>query len=352
MTQYDLSNNTDFEKLKNDLIRTFQSCNLNILIGAGASLPAIEVLGDIEGEIDQLLLSDKKDEAIIKSYTFLKNIYECNVLLDKDDAGEKIDITKKNYYDFLNLLYIILQNRKNYKIEPQVNIYTTNYDLFLEYTLENISRLINYNDGFTNKNNMFVKPNINIAEFNKKISYKTELYDYVSNVPNFNILKLHGSLNWQVGECSKIVFQPPKNILDKLNNNETLAVEDMNTILNNIGVVLPNYNKFEKTVLAEVYFSFLRYFSTNLLKTNSLIFALGFSFNDNHIKELVKTALRTNPTLQLLISIYDFSELDQFVQEFENYSNVSFIFNSATKLDLKLLNEYLTRIFEGFSSDK
>ena len=124
----------------------------------------------------------------------------------------------------------------------------------------------------------------------------------------------------------------------------------MRAMLNNIGVVLPNYNKFEKTVLAEVYFSFLRYFSTNLLKTNSLIFALGFSFNDSHIKELVKTSLKSNPTLQLLISIYDFAELDKFVNEFESYNNVSFIFTSTNKLDLKLLNEYMSKIFEGLAS--
>ena len=343
MTQYDLSNDTDFEKLKNDLIRTFQSCNINILIGAGASSPAIKALGNID---------NKTDEAIVKSYNFLKNIYEQNSLLIKKVSNENVDITKKNYYDFINLLYVILQNRKNYKIEPQVNIYTTNYDLFLEYTLETTNRLINYNDGFVNKNKMFENPYINIAEFNKKISYKTELFDYTSNIPNFNVLKLHGSLNWQVDECSKIVFQHPQNTLDNLNKSETSSIEDVNNILNKIGVVLPNYNKFEKTVLTEVYFSFLRYFSTNLLKTNSLIFAIGFSFNDNHIKELVKTALKSNPTLQLLISIYDFAELDKFIIEFESFRNVSFIFDSTQKLDLKLLNEYLSEIFEGLTGDK
>ena len=163
MTQYDLSNDTDFENFKNDLIRIFQSCNLNILIGAGASLPAIKALGNIENEINQLLLDNKTDEAIVKSYNFLKNIYEQNVLLIKKVSNESVDITKKNYYDFINLLYVILQNRKNYKIEPHVNIYTTNYDLFLEYTLETTNRFINYNDGFVNKNKMFENPYINIA---------------------------------------------------------------------------------------------------------------------------------------------------------------------------------------------
>lgn len=128
MTKYDLFKNAEFENLKNILVRTFQSCNLNILLGAGASLPAINTLGNIENDIDQLLKDNKEKEAIKKSYNFLKNIYEQNTIFNTDD--ENIIITTKNYYNFVNLLYRILKNRKNYKTEPHVNIYTTNYDLF------------------------------------------------------------------------------------------------------------------------------------------------------------------------------------------------------------------------------
>lgn len=350
MTKYDLFKNAEFENLKNILVRTFQSCNLNILLGAGASLPAINTLGNIENDIDQLLKDNKEKEAIKKSYNFLKNIYEQNTIFNTDD--ENIIITTKNYYNFVNLLYRILKNRKNYKTEPHVNIYTTNYDLFLEYTLETSNYLINYNDGFVNKNNLFRAPNINIVDFNKKVSYKTELYDYISYIPNFNIIKLHGGLNWRVRKNSEIIFENPLKILDDLKNVENLPVKKIKNVLDNIGIVLPNYNKFEKTVLTEIYFNFLRYFSTNLLITNSILFTFGFSFNDNHIKNLVKTALISNPTLHLIISIYNSEELNNFEREFEPYPNVSFIFDSSNNLDLARLNEYLSKIFKGLENDK
>lgn len=223
---------------------------------------------------------------------------------------------------------------------------------FLEYTLETSNYLINYNDGFVNKNNLFRAPNINIVDFNKKVSYKTELYDYISYIPNFNIIKLHGGLNWRVRKNSEIIFENPLKILDDLKNVENLPVKKIKNVLDNIGIVLPNYNKFEKTVLTEIYFNFLRYFSTNLLITNSILFTFGFSFNDNHIKNLVKTALISNPTLHLIISIYNSEELNNFEREFEPYPNVSFIFDSSNNLDLARLNEYLSKIFKGLENDK
>lgn len=44
------------------LERIFQSANINFLIGSGASLPAIKVLGTIETDLQQLINDEQEDE--------------------------------------------------------------------------------------------------------------------------------------------------------------------------------------------------------------------------------------------------------------------------------------------------
>lgn len=42
--------------------RVFQSANINFLIGSGASLPAIRVLGTIESDLQQLINDEMEEE--------------------------------------------------------------------------------------------------------------------------------------------------------------------------------------------------------------------------------------------------------------------------------------------------
>lgn len=50
--------------------RIFQSANINFIIGSGASLPAISVLGDIESELEALVRAGNDDEYFSKSESF------------------------------------------------------------------------------------------------------------------------------------------------------------------------------------------------------------------------------------------------------------------------------------------
>ena len=54
------------------------------------------------------------------------------------------------------------------------------------------------------------------------------------------------------------------------------------------------------------YYELLRMFSNNIDKENAVLFVFGFSFADEHIREIVNRAVKSNPTL--LVVIFAFNE--------------------------------------------
>ncbi|HCG57437.1 MAG TPA: hypothetical protein DEW39_15210, partial [Brevibacterium sp.] len=62
--------------------------------------------------------------------------------------------------------------------------------------------------------------------------------------------------------------------------------------------------KFATTVLNETYYELIRRFANELEKENSVLFVHGFSFRDEHLRDLVLRAARTNPTLQVIVFCY------------------------------------------------
>lgn len=66
--------------------RIFQSANINFIIGSGASLPAISVLGDIESELEALIRAGKDDEYFSKSESFW-TMYGRQTMSSLSEAG-------------------------------------------------------------------------------------------------------------------------------------------------------------------------------------------------------------------------------------------------------------------------
>lgn len=71
-----------------------------------------------------------------------------------------------------------------------------------------------------------------------------------------------------------------------------------------LAIVNPTKDKFGLTVLNQNYYDLLRIFSNTLEKENSVLFIIGFSCRDEHIRELIIRAARTNPTLQIIVFAY------------------------------------------------
>jgi hypothetical protein len=140
----------------------------------------------------------------------------------------------KKFYKIINAL--ILQ-RESSLLSKQVNIFTTNIDIFSEIALEEAG--IEFNDGFHGRFN----PKYNIGNF-KKSYYKTSLhYENTSEIPVFNIIKLHGSVSWRaegknikLDKDLKLVFE----IKDSLNNEGAKFKENYDKLM----IVNPSKKKF------------------------------------------------------------------------------------------------------------
>src|ERR1700733_11283055 len=127
---FDLETATD--DLRKNLARSIQSANLNFLIGSGASYPAIPTAGAVEAEIAALFEAGNEDGAYLKLYDFLATIQAPTNSLIAGASDATISSTVANYTEYLGTIEAVLSERRTSLLPKQANIFTTNYDLFIE----------------------------------------------------------------------------------------------------------------------------------------------------------------------------------------------------------------------------
>lgn len=184
--------------------------NINFLIGAGASAGVYNTL-NIKGYLsfeDLISSSDwnELEKQVLYLYFYkewIKPMFEIEKEINNTTQDKQSDFAKvfQNYKDFIEKLYIFLQNESNDR-PRKINIFTTNYDLFFEHAYDKVSSnfpLSIFNDGSKGIFNKVV--DVNYFNFNTRQSGITDKYEY--SVPTINLLKLHGSISWVVDEKSK-----------------------------------------------------------------------------------------------------------------------------------------------------
>ncbi len=329
---------TDKEKFISNLQKGVQSANLNFLIGSGCTKPAIDTLGTIEKDIQSLLEENKIEDAEKKTFEFLKPFVEStSQIIGKIELDANHQSTLKNYKSFIETIAKLLFERKSNILHKQASIFTTNYDLFIEKVFENLTSQIIINDGF--QRNSSLKQNLSFSASNFfNVLYSTgNLYNYQVEIPAINLIKLHGSLNWEIKD-KKII-----NSFDFLVKAEELKEEtDIAKIIefNNLfSLILPKKDKFKETLLNQVYYDMLRIYANELDKENTLLIADGFSFDDEHILEITKRALK-NPTLKLIVFCWD-KEPKAFEDKFSDFKNVEIVYSENENIDFVKFNEIL-----------
>ncbi len=327
------------KRTEETLTRLLQSGNINFIFGAGASTPAISVAGDIEKEIEQLLKQDKDDEAFKKLEAFIKSILPTNrtLITNKkskdidDEALNKIKNVRNAYKSFLINIENILNLRSSSILPKKANLFSTNYDFFIEsaYNSNSSLKLV---DGIERSASLGEDMQLNPKEFFQEIYNTGSLYNYRHQVPTLNLIKLHGSLNWKLKE--NLVLCDYSNIQDK------------EVDINQIGIIMPTKAKFEQTTINRVYYDLLRIFSNELDKENSLLVSFGFSFRDEHILDIINRSL-TNPTLQLLIFSYTKEEGERIKELFSSNNNVIVVMPKEDEtIDFSSFNSWLNLILE------
>lgn len=325
-----------------------QSGHINLLIGAGCSSKYLETLHDIEDRMNKANTNTREDAQ--KDY--YKLLIKSKAILDEslnkgDTEKDKLKKTKRNYDSFLDFWANILSRRSLHIVNKQINIFTTNFDIFIEDSCERLS--IPYNDGFSGQ----INPTFNVANFNKIQKYKSLQFDNTSDIPLFNIIKLHGSVSWQA-ENENIFYSNGSHIADDL---DTKTGDDFEIGYNKIAVINPNAEKHFETVLDINYASMLRKFILELEKENSVLIIIGCSLADKHIKNLLYGVMKSNPTLVVVYFSYSkYSEKNDEFEESKN-SNLYIISTEEDKsteeeenknnFDFEKSTNYLDKIFNS-----
>lgn len=366
-------NMMEIEKLKN----TIQDSNINFLIGSGMSVPFFSTLGNIELLLTELnenkILSSQEREIIrvsILGKYFETVITKNPIIIDDDIIEANKTLVMDNYKDFLVLINTIVLKRKSTILNKQINLFTTNIDVFFEKALE-VTQL-EFNDGFYGR----FKPVFSLTNFKKSFFKKSLHYDNTSEIPVFNLLKVHGSLTWK-SEKDKIVYSELKGINEvesKWNavKSKTIDFKPKDTInhfikevksktyetsynefltaYDKLAVVNPTKEKFQDTILNLHYYELLRVLSNELEKENTILFIMGFSLTDEHIREIVLRAANSNPTLTIKIFAYDNSS-KTIIDENLKMGNTTIRYNnievlepeSSVNYDFKTLNTSVFR---------
>jgi len=302
-----------------------QNCNLNFLIGSGLSSPFLKTLGNIETLLTELAGKTCTDgQRKIIQYTLYKAYFDGVILKNPEilKPAEDAVAVLKAYNTFLKIINSILLSRKSTILGKEVNLFTTNIDIFLEKTIEDLG--LECNDGFNGR----FSPSFSLSNF-KKSHFKRSLhYDNTSELPVFNLLKLHGSLTWKMTTDASIVFSSdlgqvleigkctvmPANLLSLRPDSQldallTMAaarevdpsLESFMAAYDKLLIVNPTKEKFKQSLLNQTYYELLRIYSNELEKENTVLFVMGFSFADEHIRDVTLRAANSNPTLMIYV---------------------------------------------------
>lgn len=327
--------------------RIFQSANVNFLIGSGASLPAISILGNIENELQELINSENEVGYFDKAAEFLHSVWiphdymlnSENTVPFPESIINNTEIVRKNYSNFLSTLEKILNRRRTGLLPRRINIFTTNYDLFIEDAATKNNNII-FNDGFRKRFNIWGAYIFDTGCFQQTVSATGNLYNYKVELPTVNLIKLHGSLSWYKYN-NDITYGIMATKPEKFN-----SIEEKKKWVLSHSLILPRKEKFKETVLQNIYYDLLRSYANELDKEATLLVVFGFSFADEHLEMLTKKALR-NATLKIIIFAYSENSVQSYIDKFRDYSNVEVIYTPGKPLDFSVLNYIITCYLGG-----
>ena len=120
--------------------------------------------------------------------------------------------------------------------------------------------------------------------------------------------------------------------------------DDFSDEYKKIAVINPNSEKHFETVLNINYASMLRKFTLELEKENSILMLVGFSLEDKHIKNLLYSVMKSNPTL--IVVYFSYSQYDEGIDKFEESKNPNlYIISPEDKFTFEKSTNYLSEIF-------
>lgn len=321
-----------------------QSANVNFLYGSGLSRPFLSTLGSIEKWLTDLNERRQGDVAQVKyaivEASILKLYFDTVMFPNVAPAGLNYETTINEYRRFLSTWNDLINKRSSRLVGKQVNLFTTNVDMMMERAAQGYG--VELNDGFQGT----IEQVYDAGNFQKTVSKTSLHFQNVSDIPVFNLIKIHGSINWrEEDDCVKNDIGLPtvkvvKAALDAIDANSFVSTTETNAAGNVVektldemlneadGKHLPNADvlnaffeayrkmvmvnptkrKFKESVIDHHFYELMRLYSNNLEKENTILMVAGFSFADEHIADITRRAANTNPTLHIVVFAYNDAE--------------------------------------------
>ena len=181
-------------------------------------------------------------------------------------------------------------------------IFTTNYDLSVEWAAEAIG--LNVNNGFSGFHNRVFSPhNFDLGYLNILAKGEARFGIYA-----ISLAKLHGSLTWKLTENGGITEEPARSVYGPLVD-FTSGEKDIDP---DSFLIFPEAAKYLRTS-AFVFGELFRRFSEFLSNSQSCLIVNGYSFGDEHLNRVIRSAIH-NPTLQLIFYVPEI-EIDSTTQK-------------------------------------
>jgi hypothetical protein len=310
---YEITDDEKKEKLKREINSKLQDL-LNSIIKNEKRFLKLEsyknkIYKDVEVIIDKEQKMENLKNMFKEKYEEIYKKYQCKYLKCKkenfDELNQLFDLILKYLSDRKLLLkQFLLSFSTRAATRDRLNIFTTNYDRFIEYGLDEAGILTL--DRFIGK----LKPIMRFHRIDLDYHYNPPGIRgeprYVEGVVRFT--KLHGSIDWKF-EGDQIVKIP---LPFGENVNEEYFAAPFDKV-----VIYPNSNKAIETAFFP-YSELFRDFSTAICRPNSVLVTYGYGFGDSHINRIISDML-TIPSTHLVIISYDLA--NGRIQNFINKCN-------------------------------
>ena len=347
----DLGDDSNLKKIKDSFLKVLDNKNLSFLLGSGCSSCEIEQKNDESGESEFIqigipvmvplakefygLENFKEDKDWLKDNlqidvenetfntnleTFLSTLHSLSYYYEKrtiavqtsdedDDEKEILDderinniiqkarnfllkkiLNEENAYskvdtplmDIYKQFYRKLLSRNS--TLPRLNIFTTNYDLYSEKAMDLMG--IHYANGFTGGISKFFNPTIFNYALAEKMDLSQSKWSVIDNF--FYLYKIHGSVNWIEAEGENKLFK-----VQEIQNPQFRSLKKKEIM------IYPTPLKYNAS-FGSPYSDLFREFQRKLMMNNNILVTIGYSFNDEHINNLIFQAF-TIPSFRLII---------------------------------------------------
>jgi SIR2-like domain len=166
---------------------------------------------------------------------------------------------------------------------PRAKVFTTNYDLIIEHALDSLG--VVYLDGFTGT----IKRTLQPQSYHYDLYYPGETTEgHVSRVDRvLHFYKLHGSINWRRSNRTIDVT------IDHTAPTAEAAYGDV--------MIYPSPLKATE-IHGYPYSEMFRHFGTHINQAQTVLIAIGYAFQDDHVNRLIYQALNI-PSFTLVIVV-------------------------------------------------